>query len=195
MMNPTDRFAELQAEDAADDGGKVRIIVYAVLARSKDPQNIVSDTEELVQEVWLRCWTSLAGGEDVDSHWLHVVARNTASQLRTSTQNWAKKIPFSVDDPVESGEEGDFSDFLDTYIQPKDQQREDPGHSEIDEALLGMPEDTAEIVREFYIDTMSIRQIAERHMITVSAAGKRLQRARDAIRTKLGVKKSGIIAA
>jgi DNA-directed RNA polymerase specialized sigma24 family protein len=165
-MNPADRFAELQAEDAVE-GGSVRAIIHHGLSLSPAICDIAADTAELEQEVWMKCWEALAGGEDVDVRWLSVVSKHAASQHRTRAQNEKERTPYSRDDPA----------AVDHNPTPRPTNKASARYQHLD--------DLPEIMREFYLDGMRLKEIAKRHVISISAAEKRLQRARDAVREKL----------
>jgi RNA polymerase sigma factor (sigma-70 family) len=173
MTAAEERFAALQAEDAAE-GNKVRAIIHHGLALSCPAvHDIAADTADIEQTVWLKCWEALSGGQRVDSHWLHVVAKHAASQHRTRAQNELARTPYSRDDP-EAGYDGVISTPSSTS-----------NRKSLSEYLQGMPDSICKIIREFYENEMSLTEIASQNMISISAAEKRLQRARDAIRGKI----------
>jgi RNA polymerase sigma factor (sigma-70 family) len=137
----------------------------------------ISRSEEVAQEVLVAAWQGLPGLRDPESFWpwLRQLTRNRARQ---HLRGWARKRRWF-------GRAGD--DALAAAIDPgkgaEAQLVEREEQAALAAALEELPDETRELVVLFYREGQSIAQVAALLGITEATARKRLQRARDQVRT------------
>ena len=131
----------------------------------------VSDTEDVVQETFLNAFTSLPSLRERTKFrpWLLTIARNACSRFRRVHQEAAH-------DPE--------STSADTEIPPADMERREL-HAILRAQVHQLEEGPREVLLLHYFTGLKAREIAEVLDISVSAAEKRLERARTALGARM----------
>jgi RNA polymerase sigma-70 factor (ECF subfamily) len=189
-MSPADAFAALQTADLTTKTGRpckshIRRIIRNVVRKSSAIFDQIDILDDLMQDTWVKAWKACEAGQEVNLHWLFKVAKNTAWDYRDKIQHERGIVIRSTDDPVEDVD-GDTAGFLETHVDLEDRGMDDDRRHRLFEAMKNLPEWMPEVIILHYYEDLQVKAIAERLGITVSTAKKRLQLARDAIRTVIG---------
>lgn len=134
--------------------------------------------EELVQETMLKVWTK-AGGFDPrlasPGTWIFTIARNMRIDLlRKSARHAVNKVSLHPGDDNPALELADIwlEDELSDVANIVAQQRSD---ALIDEALMTLPEDQAEILRKVYLEDKSHTEVAEELQLPLGTVKSRVR--------------------
>ena len=134
--------------------------------------------EDVLQETLMQAWSGLRVQEPRNLHaWLYQVARNRCSDYLRSTQRreWiveAEELTRTVN-----------------RLGVADARRRRSAEAVI-AALEAVPEHERRALRAFYLDGLTIAQIAARHRCPPGTVKRRLSHGRDRVRRELGVNKT-----
>ena len=134
--------------------------------------------EDVLQETFMKAWSGLRVQEPGNVRaWLYQVARNRCSDSLRSAQRReriaeAEKLTLTVN-----------------RMGVADARRHRSADAVID-ALEAVPEQEQRALRAFYLDGMSIAEIAARHRCPPGTVKRRLSHGRDRVRRELGITKT-----
>ena len=134
--------------------------------------------EDVLQETLMRAWSGLRVQEPKNVRaWLYQVARNRCSDFLRSAQRReriaeAEKLALTVN-----------------RMGVADARRRRSADAVID-AMEAVPEPERRAMRAFYLDGMSIAEIAARHRCPPGTVKRRLSHGRDRVRRELGITKT-----
>lgn len=131
--------------------------------------------EDVLQETLVHAWSGLR--DRAPRHvraWLYQVARNRCVDYLRSAQ---RREQF-----VESEE---LATMINRFGVPKARQRR--AVEDVVDAFVHVPENEREALRSFYLDGLSIAEIAVRHRCPPGTIKRRLSHGRDLVRSELGV--------
>lgn len=138
----------------------------------------VSMAEDVAQEAFVAAWSRLSDLRNPKSFpmWLRKITRNLASNANRAE---AYRRQLHERYTVETERSGERE------RQPDSAAQSDERHRVLEDLLAELPASTGEVMTLHYYHGLSVREIAERLGISVSAAKKRLERGRDRLRVKL----------
>ena len=134
--------------------------------------------EDVLQETFMRAWSGLRTQEPRNLRaWLYQVARNRCGDYLRSPQRrerivGAEELTLTVN-----------------RLGVADARRRRSAEAVID-ALEAVPEQERRALRAFYLDGMSIAEIAARHRCPPGTVKRRLSHGRDRVRSELGITKT-----
>lgn len=141
------------------------------------------ETEDLVQETFMRAFHSLASyrSEFRFSTWLYKIAANCAiDSIRK------KKIEaLSLDKPVETQDGTVEMDLPDTSFNPEENLWEKQRQISIQEAIESLPEKYRDVILYRHRDDQSYEEIAQILKLPVGTVKARIFRARELLKKKL----------
>lgn len=147
----------------------------ALIGRRLGATGAVDAVEDLLQETFVQAWTALGSEAPRDVRaWLYQVARNRCSDYLRSPQ---RREQF-VDD-----------DVLATMVNRMgavDAQRRGTA-ARVVEAFEAVPERERQALESFYVDGLSIAEIAARHRVPPGTVKRRLSHGRDRVRGEMGI--------
>ena len=134
--------------------------------------------EDVLQETLMHAWAGLRVQEPRNARaWLYQVARNRCSDYLRSTRRWERA--------VEAEELRMRSNRLGVAAARQRRSAED-----VIEALEEVPEKERQALKAFYLDGLSIAEIAARHRCPPGTVKRRLSHGRDRVRRELGIDKT-----
>ena len=141
------------------------------------------ETEDLVQETFMRAFHSLASyrSEFRFSTWLYKIAANCAIDFLRK-----KKIEaLSLDKPVETQDGEVGIDLPDTSFNPEEKLWEKQRQISIGEAIDSLPDKYREVILHRHRDDQSYEEIAQILKLPVGTVKARIFRARELLKKKL----------
>ena len=134
--------------------------------------------EDVLQETLMRAWSALRVQEPKNVRaWLYQVARNRCSDYLRSRQRRERIV-----EPEELARTVN-------RLGMADARRRRSAEAVVD-ALEVVPEQERRALRAFYLDGMSIAEIADRHRCPPGTVKRRLSHGRDRVRRELGITKT-----
>ena len=134
--------------------------------------------EDVLQETFMRAWSGLRTQEPRNLRaWLYQVARNRCSDYLRSPQRRERIV------------EAEELTLTVNRMGVADARRRRSAEAVID-ALEAVPEQERRALRAFYLDGMSIAEIAARHRCPPGTVKRRLSHGRDRVRSELGITKT-----
>lgn len=147
----------------------------ALIGRRLGATGTVDAVEDLLQETFVQAWTGLGSLSPRDVRaWLYQVARNRCSDYLRSPQ---RREQF-VDD-----------DALATMVNRMGvvDARRRRAAANVVEAFDLVPERERQALESFYVDGLSIAEIAARHRVPAGTIKRRLSHGRDRVRGEMGI--------
>src|SRR5690606_39218324 len=135
-----------------------------------------ADAEDLCQEAFIRVYTKLNSLSDPAKFgsWLMTTARNLSLNLRAKHQTAAAAVLRAAAEPSPTAGSDPETPMADAHL-----------HTLLQRQLDQMPDDQREVLFLHYFEGKSTADIARLLEVSREAAKKRLQRAREALGTKL----------
>ena len=134
--------------------------------------------EDVLQETLMRAWSALRVQEPKNLRaWLYQVARNRCSDYLRSRQRRER-----IAEPEELARTVSRMGMADA--------RRRRSAEDVFDALEVVPEQERRALRAFYLDGMSIAEIADRHRCPPGTVKRRLSHGRDRVRRELGIAKT-----
>ena len=134
--------------------------------------------EDVLQETFMRAWSGLRTQELRNLRaWLYQVARNRCSDYLRSPQRRERMV------------EAEELTLTVNRMGVADARRRRSAEAVID-TLEAVPEQERRALRAFYLDGMSIAEIAARHRCPPGTVKRRLSHGRDRVRSELGITKT-----
>ncbi len=149
----------------------------ALIGRRLGATGDVAAVEDLLQETFVQAWRGLAPGSRAPRNvraWLYQVARNRCADYLRSAQ----RREDTVDDEVLA--------FMVNRIGVVDD-RQRRLAADVVEAFETVPERERQALRSFYVDGLSIAEIAARHRCAPGTIKRRLSHGRDWVRGEMGI--------
>lgn len=149
----------------------------ALIGRRLGATGDVHAVEDLLQETFVHAWRGLGPGSSKPRNvraWLYQVARNRCADYLRSAQRRER----TLDD--------DALAVMVNRIGVVDE-RQRRLAADVVEAFEAVPEREKQALRSFYVDGLSIAEIAARHRSTPGTVKRRLSHGRDWVRGELGI--------
>ena len=145
-----------------------------VLANSRQYR----DAEEIITDIWVAVWENISGLQNVDSFgpWLQKIAYNACSRYYSSTKRTLSEIPY--DDAV-------LVEMIDVDASPRF--RESELRSQAREAVYHLPQRVRSIAVYFYIESWSMKEIANELNISLGTVKTKLRETRLLLQKEFGV--------
>ena len=135
----------------------------------------VDAVEDLLQETFVQAWAGLGSQMPRDVRaWLYQVARNRCSDYLRSPQ---RREQFVDDDALMT---------MVNRMGAMDARRRRTA-AEVVEAFEAVPEHERQALESFYVDGLSIAEIAARHRVPAGTVKRRLSHGRDRVRGEMGI--------
>ena len=153
----------------------IRRYERSLAALIRDRIGSADAVEDVLQETLVHAWLALRF--QAPRHvraWLYQVARNRCADYLRSSQRRERFI-----------EAGELALAVNRSGVPAARQRQ--AAEEVVDAFNSVPEKEREALRSFYLDDMSIAEIAARHCCPPGTIKRRLSHGRDMVRSELGV--------
>ena len=172
----------LAAIDSAEERGKVEQLYYTYKDHMMGiAYSILGDrhtAEDAVQQAFLKVIKYLNKFDEVECHQTRrlivIMIRSTSFDIYRSRK---KSKEVSLDELIDiPDQDGELPDSLITRLE----------YSEVLGTVQQLPEQARDILTLMYVEDLPVTEIADILNISESAAKKRLQRAREALRAALG---------
>ncbi|MYI99363.1 MAG: RNA polymerase sigma factor, partial [Gemmatimonadetes bacterium] len=153
----------------------IRRYERSLVALIRDRIGAVDAVEDVLQETLVHAWSGLR--DRAPRHvraWLYQVARNRCADYLRSTQRRERFV-----------ESEELATMLNRFGVLKARQRR--AAEDVVDAIDHVPENERAALRSFYLDGLSIAEIAARHRCPPGTIKRRLSHGRDMVRTELGV--------
>ena len=153
----------------------IRRYERSLAALIRDRIGAVDAVEDVLQETLVHAWSGLRDKSPRHVRaWLYQVARNRCADYLRSAQRREQFV-----DPEE------LATMLNRFGVPAVRQRR--AAKDVVDAFDHVPEKERAALRSFYLDGLSIAEIAARHRCPPGTIKRRLSHGRDMVRTELGV--------
>ena len=147
----------------------------ALIGRRLGATGAVDAVEDLLQETFAQAWAGLESQSPRDVRaWLYQVARNRCSDYLRSPQ---RREQFVDDDALAT---------MVNRMGAVDARRRRAA-TEVVEAFEAVPERERQALESFYVDGLSIAEIAARHRVPPGTVKRRLSHGRDRVRGEMGI--------
>ncbi|MXY97610.1 MAG: RNA polymerase sigma factor, partial [Gemmatimonadetes bacterium] len=141
----------------------------------RDRIGAVDAVEDVLQETLVHAWSGLRDRSPRHVRaWLYQVARNRCADFLRSAQRRERFV-----------ESEDLATIINRFGVPVARQRR--AAEDVVDAFDHVPEKERAALRSFYLDGLSIAEIAVRHRCPPGTIKRRLSHGRDMVRTELGV--------
>ena len=166
---------QIQAGDEQAFVALIRRYERSLAALIRDRIGSVQAVEDVLQETLLHAWLGLhVRSPRRVRAWLYQVARNRCSDYLRSTQRRERFV----------GAE-ELAAMINRFCAPAARQRQ--AAEDVVEAFDQVPAKERAALRSFYLDGLSIAEIAARHRCPPGTIKRRLSHGRDMVRSELGV--------
>ena len=147
----------------------------ALVGRRLAAAGVVDAVEDVLQETFVHAWTGLRSGSPRDVRaWLYQVARNRCADYLRSSQRRERFV------------EDDVLAVMVNRVGAVDARQRGLAADVVD-AFDAVPEREREALKSFYVDGLSIAEIAARHRCAPGTVKRRLSHGRDWVRGELGI--------
>ncbi len=169
---------QIQAGDEQAFGALIRRYERSLAALIRDRLGSADAVEDVLQETLVHAWSGLRvqGPRNVRA-WLYQVARNRCSDYLRSTQRRECFVEAEA-----------LAMMANRFRVAEAHQRR--AAEDVVEAFEQVPEKEREALRSFYLDGLSIAEIAARHRCPPGTVKRRLSHGRDMVRSELGITKT-----
>ena len=153
----------------------IRRYERSLVSLIRDRLGSVDAVEDVLQETLVHAWMGLRDREPRNVRaWLYQVARNRCSDYLRSVQRRERFV-----------ESEELETMINRFGIPASRQRR--AAEKVVEAFDQVPEKERAALRSFYLDGLSIAEIAVRHRCPPGTIKRRLSHGRDMVRSELGV--------
>lgn len=153
----------------------IRRYERSLVALIRDRIGAVDAVEDVLQETLVHAWSGLR--DQAPRHvraWLYQVARNRCADFLRSAQRRERFV-----------DSGELATMINRFGVPSARQRR--AVEDVVNTFDHVPEKERAALRSFYLDGLSIAEIAARHRCPAGTIKRRLSHGRDLVRTELGV--------
>ena len=153
----------------------IRRYERSLAALIRDRIGAVDAVEDVLQETLVHAWSGLRyRAPRYVRAWLYQVARNRCADYLRSAQRRERFV-----------ESEELAAMLNRFVVPTVRQRR--AAEDVVDAFDHVPEKERAALRSFYLDGLSIAEIAARHRCPAGTIKRRLSHGREMVRTELGV--------
>ena len=166
---------QIRAGDEQAFVALIRRYERSLAALIRDRLGSADGVEDVLQETLVHAWSGLRAQEPRNVRaWLYQIARNRCSDYLRSAQRRERFVEAEA-----------LAMMVNRFRVPEARQRR--AAEDVVEAFEQVPEQERAALRSFYLDGLSIVEIAARHRCPPGTVKRRLSHGRDMVRSELGV--------